>query len=110
MRDEAEGADGGQREGEDGVAGRIEALGEEGERRALATAALGDEAGDRVATEREVEALEGVLQRRMAQQGGLGGGLGERGLGETEVVFEGAHGVLAPVVRSRTRCVVRASR
>jgi hypothetical protein len=109
--DEAEGADGGERGGEDVVAGGLEALGEQGEDRAFAAAALGDEAGDRVAVEGEAEALEGRLEGRMAQQRGRGRGLGERDVGEAEVVFEGGHGVVGPfLVRSRTRCAVRASR
>jgi hypothetical protein len=111
VRDEAKGADGGQREGEDVVAGGIQGLGEEGEGRALAAATLGDEAGDGVAAEGEAEALEGPVEGGVAQERGLGGGLGERGVREAEVLFEGGHGVIGPLlVRSRTRCVVRASR
>src|SRR4030067_848171 len=81
VRDEAEGAGGGERDGEDVVAGGIEALGEEREGRAFAAAALGDEAGDRVAGEGEAEAFEGGLEGRGAQRRGRGGGPGERGPG-----------------------------
>ena len=109
--DEAERADGGQGHGEDVGAGGVEAFGEEGEDGALATAALGDEAGDGIAVQREAEALEDRVEGSVPQQRRLGRGFGERGVAQAEGLFEGGHGGADPfLVRSRTRCAVSASR
>jgi hypothetical protein len=96
---------------EDVIAGGVEALGEEGEDGALAAAAFRDEAGDGVPAEREAEAFEDRIEGGVPQQRRLGGGLGEWGLGEAEVLFERGHWGADPfLVRSCTRCAVRASR
>jgi hypothetical protein len=109
--EEAEGADSGQGHGKAVIAGGGEAFGKEGEDGALATAALGDEAGDGIAVQREAEVFEDRVEGGGPQQRGLGRRFGERGVTQAEVLFEGGPGGADPcLVRSRTRCAVSAAR
>jgi hypothetical protein len=111
LGDEPEGADGGQTDVEDVVAGGVEGAGEERGGGALATAALADQEGGCIAADGEAETLEGVRERRVAEQAGSRGCLGEGDVSEPEVVLKrSGHGLGPFLVRTRTRCALIASR
>ena len=90
--DQAERAQGGEGEGDELVAGGVQGLGEQGQGRGLAAAAVGHEQGDGVPLQGEVQPGDDLLQALVAEDGLLGGDPWEGLLGEAEVLLEGRHG------------------
>ena len=89
---QAERAQGGEGEGDQLVAGGVQGLGEQGQGRGLAAAALGHQQGDGVPLQGEVELGEDLLQALVVEDGLLRGHPGKGLAGEAEMLLQRGHG------------------